>query len=153
MHQTARMTSAARFALALAEPDAMDDRRDDTQPGRRETDRDRSAFADPRFVLQIIALVVSVAGGVLISYVTTAVRTSTLEVAAANLEKTATELKAQASSLTSTVNNIANDNSAIKSELAARARENQDLKETMRMQEARIISLERGLAREEARSR
>lgn len=145
--------TAAHFALRLAEPDAMTERDAETLPvgPPRRRDTDQNAFTDPRFVLQIIALVFSVAGGMLITYVTTATRTTTLEVAAANMDKTATEMKTQMASIAAIANAALSESSTRGVELAARGREIEDMKRKQELHEARIISLERQIARVEGR--
>lgn len=150
MQRPFRMT-ALDFAHGLAEPDAMDERRDVDTLGRRDSDRKPGAFSDPRFVLQIMALVISVTTGLLVSWMVSQTRTTALESAAANLNEKAARLEAQVAPLVSSVQANTVETRTLQAEVQARGREVQDLKEANRMHEARIITLERGLARVEAR--
>lgn len=140
-----------QFALSPVN-ERMDNERRSGPPDRREHDDRQSsvstAWNDPRFIVQLVVLLLSILGWVVVSQS----RTVTLEAAAQNLNEKASKIEGQLNTIVASVQATSLETRSLQAELAARGREMQNLKDEMQMLEARIISMEKGLARAEAKS-
>jgi hypothetical protein len=108
-------------------------------------DRRQNPWTNPQFLVQVLLIVVGVA-------VATQVRTAGLENAAANLNEKATRMEAQVTSIAGSVQVISTQSAEMRATQAAQATQIADLKQSVQMYEARIIVLEKAVARAEARS-
>lgn len=108
-------------------------------------DRRQSPWLNPQFIVQILVIIVGV-------YVASQVRTAGLESAAANLNEKAARMETQVSAIATSVQTITTQSAEMRATMNSQMVQINDLKQAMQMQEARIIVLEKGLAKAEARS-
>lgn len=117
----------------------------ETQTENAVPDRRQNPWTDPRFLVQLGLIIIGIA-------VATQVRTAGLETAATNLNEKAARIELQVGAISNSVQLIATQSAEMREKLAAQALQIQDLKQSLQMQEARVIVLEKGLARAEARA-
>lgn len=95
---------------------------------------------DPRFLVQIIIMV----GGV---YVAVQVRTDRLEQSADGLKQQASKIEGQLQQIVTSVQSLTNTATALTKDMENRGREIDELKRSRDMLDARIISLEKTIAK------
>lgn len=123
-------------------------REDDEEAKQTESalpDRRQNPWTNPQFLVQVALIVVGVA-------VATQVRTAGLENAASSLNEKATRIELQVGSIASSVQLISTQTAEMRAQIASQQSQIADMKQAAQMQEARLIVLEKGLARAEARA-
>lgn len=138
---------ARTMELVTASPVTTDDQKANAAEAENTSlpDRRQNPWTNPQFIVQVLLIVIGVA-------VATQVRTAGLENAAANLNEKATRMEAQVTSIASSVQTISTQSAEMRATQAAMATQIADLKQSVQMYEARIIVLEKAVARAEARS-
>jgi septal ring factor EnvC (AmiA/AmiB activator) len=115
-------------------------------------DEAKSAWSDPRFLFQILAFVVVQIIGIASGYQILSARVTGIEASAQSMNNTAQELKGNVAAIQTAVATTTTKSAKLESDLEARGREIADLKQQISVNEARIIVLERSVARLEAKA-
>lgn len=128
------------------------DRDRDSSVERREGPSDRrtmpSQWVTPQFWLNVGLAVIMVGS----FYVLGERRTSTLEAAATNLTEKANRMEGQVVQIGAAVQTVSLTTTELKAKVEALSDANRDIREANRMLEARLISMEKAIAKLEAKS-
>lgn len=127
-------------------------------PSTGDRRRDSSnTWLDPRFLAQLLAILLGLVGGLIGVYVVSQTRATKLEIAAQSLDAKASRIDAQVSQIAASVQQVANITSRLQAQVDAQQRELDDIKRTSetqsQMMTAWVVATGNKISRLEAKSK